>query len=124
MENERCCEVLAVDEERTNRIRADMEHEDFEGTAAMFKALSDPTRLKIAYALSREGELCVCDVACIIGSSTATASHHLRSLARLRVAKRRRDGKMVYYSLDEEPIRRWVEVAFEHRKEGREHERE
>src|SRR5690625_7966084 len=73
--------------------------------AKVFKALSDDTRVKIAYVLSLEGELCVCDVANIIESSTATASHHLRLLKNLGIATYRKEGKLVYYSLDDEHVK-------------------
>ncbi|MFD1427390.1 DNA-binding transcriptional ArsR family regulator [Kroppenstedtia sanguinis] len=53
------------------------------GTVQLFKALADPTRMKIAYALVQEEELCVCNVANIISSTLATASHHLRLLRKL-----------------------------------------
>ncbi len=85
--------------------------------AKIFKALSDDTRIKIAYALSIESELCVCDVANIIGSSNATASHHLRLLRNLGLAKYRKEGKLVYYSLDDAHVKQLIKVAFEHQKE-------
>ena len=53
---------------------------DLERHGQIFKALADETRLKIAYSLTLEEEMCVCDVAAVIGSSVATASHHLRYL--------------------------------------------
>jgi DNA-binding transcriptional ArsR family regulator len=115
------CEIRCHDEVRVKRIQSELEGEDFPGTADLFKALADPTRLKIAYALSREDELCVCDVAHIIGSSVATASHHLRLLRNMGLAKFRRNGKLVFYSLDDEHVRQLVQIAFAHRKEGRPH---
>lgn len=60
-------------------------------------ALSDDTRIKIAYALSLEDELCVCDVANIVGATTTTTSHHLRLLKNLGLANYRKEGKLVYY---------------------------
>lgn len=84
----------------------------------IFKALADPTRLKIAYALTLTDELCVHDVANIIESSTATASHHLRLLKNMRLAKDRKEGKLVFYSLDDEHVHQLVEIAIIHAKEG------
>lgn len=72
------CETTHVNEEAVTRVQQQMP--DLSGVAKFLKALSDETRLKIAYALKVEEELCVCDVASIIGSSVATASHHLRYL--------------------------------------------
>ena len=66
--------------------------------------------------MSLEGELCVCDVANIIESSTATASHHLRLLKNLGIAKYRKEGKLVYYSLDDEHVKQLVEKAFLHQR--------
>ncbi|WP_336867358.1 metalloregulator ArsR/SmtB family transcription factor, partial [Peribacillus frigoritolerans] len=73
--------------------------------AKIFKALSDDTRIKIAYSLSLEDELCVCDVANIVGATTATTSHHLRLLKNLGLANYRKEGKLVYYSLDDEHVK-------------------
>ncbi len=82
-----------------------------EGLASIFKLLSDDTRLKIVYALSQEKELCVCEIATIIGSSIATASHHLRLLRNMGVAKYRREGKLAYYSLKDHDISQIINNA-------------
>lgn len=113
------CEVVCVDEPKVTRIQRDLQEEDFDGTAQLFKALADPTRLKIAYALFQEGELCVCDLAEIISSSIATASHHLRLLKNMGLAKIRKEGKLVYYSLDDDHVNQLIELAFVHQKEVR-----
>lgn len=79
--------------------------------APLFKVLSDETRLKIVYALTLEDELCVCDVAAIIGSSTAAASHHLRLLRNMGLATYRREGKMVFYRLQSPEVRQLIQEA-------------
>lgn len=66
---------------------------------ALFAALADRTRLRILQALMRADELCVCDVAHVLGMSVAATSHHLRKLRDLKILKHRNDGKMAYYSL-------------------------
>lgn len=71
-------------------------------TEILFGALADRARLKILYALKDGEELCVCDVAHVLGVSISTASHHLRKLRDLRLLQYRSDGKMAYYSLREE----------------------
>jgi DNA-binding transcriptional ArsR family regulator len=73
--------------------------EALEEARAMFAALADRTRLRILHALMRAEELCVCDVAHVLGMSVASASHHLRKLRELKILKHRNDGKMAYYSL-------------------------
>lgn len=113
------CEIVCVDESKVARIKQELQEEDFDGTAQLFKALADPTRLKIAYALYQEGELCVCDLAEIISASIATTSHHLRLLKNMGLAKIRKEGKLVYYSLDDDHVNQMIELAFVHQKEVR-----
>ena len=73
--------------------------DDLEETRVLFAALADRTRLKVLHALRDGAELCVCDVAHVLGMSVSTASHHLRKLRDLKILKFRSDGKMAYYSL-------------------------
>jgi ArsR family transcriptional regulator, lead/cadmium/zinc/bismuth-responsive transcriptional repressor len=111
------CEVQCFDEEKVRNAR---EHLPEVGSMArMFKALGDETRLKIALALLMEKELCVCDVANILDSTVATASHHLRLLRSLGLAKSRKEGKMVYYSLDDEHVQQMIQMATEHLQEDK-----
>jgi len=111
------CEVTYVDEEKVARIQNQLAHQNPLEVAKLFKALADETRIKIAYALALEDELCVCDVANVINASTATASHHLRLLKNLGLAKMRKEGKFVYYSLTDECVKRLIEIAFHHQQE-------
>ena len=106
------CEVVIVHEDVVERVQNAMP--DVNGMARIFKALADETRLKIAYALTLESEMCVCDVAAVIGSSNATASHHLRYLREHSLAKSQRKGKMVYYTLADSHICDLVKIAHEH----------
>ncbi|WP_249365416.1 ArsR/SmtB family transcription factor [Cytobacillus citreus] len=110
------CETFCFDEEKVNRVQKRIE--EISGVELLFKALSDSTRIKIAYALTIEEELCVCDVANIIGSSTATASHHLRLLRDMGLAKHRKEGKLVFYSLADDHVHQLVSIALIHSKEG------
>ncbi|GGK20106.1 transcriptional regulator [Caldalkalibacillus thermarum] len=111
------CEIFCYDEEKVNRLKQRMVTKDIQEMALIFKALADETRMKIAYALSQEDELCVCDVAHIIGSSTATASHHLRLLRHMGLAKYRKEGKLVFYSLDDDHVKQLIRIAHEHSRE-------
>ncbi|MEL3959960.1 metalloregulator ArsR/SmtB family transcription factor [Lysinibacillus endophyticus] len=111
------CEVTCVDEEKVLKIQNKLDEEQPVEVSKVFKVLSDETRVKIAYALTIEDELCVCDVANIVGASIATASHHLRLLRNLGLAKYRKVGKLVYYSLDDDHVKQLIEVAFAHQKE-------
>lgn len=111
------CEIFCYDEEKVVRLKAQIAETPIQLSAQLFKALADETRLKVAYALSQEDELCVCDVANIIGSSTATASHHLRLLRNMGLAKYRKEGKLVFYALDDEHVKQLVMNACEHGEE-------
>ncbi|WP_251554944.1 ArsR/SmtB family transcription factor [Neobacillus muris] len=117
--NERdVCEAVCESSEKTSLLKQqiDQSHHIVEVTK-LFKALSDETRMKAAYALTLEKELCVCDVAQIIGATTATASHHLRHLKSLGLAKYRKEGKLVYYSLDDDHVKQLIRIAFAHQEE-------
>lgn len=82
-------------------------------TEILFGALAEVARLKILYALRDGEELCVCDVAHVLGVSISTASHHLRKLRDLKLLQYRNDGKMAYYSLREELAAKLVTDALE-----------
>ncbi len=79
----------------------------------IFKVLADSTRLKIILALM-ESELCVCDISCVVGLSQSAVSHQLRVLRSARLAKYRKDGKMVYYSIDDDHVMGIIKQALEH----------
>ncbi len=94
------------------------DEEDLRRLADLFKAFADPTRVKILRALS-VSELCVCDLAAIINLSQSAISHQLRLLRMARLVKFRKAGKMVYYSLDDEHVRRLIDQGLKHIGEGR-----
>jgi ArsR family transcriptional regulator, lead/cadmium/zinc/bismuth-responsive transcriptional repressor len=117
MKDRDVCEITCVDSEKTTRVQEQLEKVNIADVTKIFKALSDETRMKIAYALTMEEELCVCDVANIVGATTATASHHLRHLKSLGLAKYRKEGKLVYYSLDDEHVNQLIHIANKHQEE-------
>jgi len=78
-----------------------------------FKVLGDPTRLKIVLALATE-ELCVCDLAALIDVSISAISHQLRLLRSMRLVSYRKQGKMVYYKLDDEHVENLIKEASRH----------
>ncbi|HEY7003155.1 MAG TPA: metalloregulator ArsR/SmtB family transcription factor [Gaiellaceae bacterium] len=100
------CELLCLDLEVAEVLRLHrLPLGEAERAAGRAQALADPTRLMLAAALSRAGELCVCDLAWIAERSQNLVSHHLRALRRERLVRSRRVGKMVMYSLAEEGAR-------------------
>lgn len=88
------------------------------GLSEVFKVLGDETRTGIVHLLS-DHELCVCDLAEVMGVSLPAISHHLRLLKAHRLVKYRREGKMVYYSLDDRHIENLIREAQEHFAEQR-----
>ncbi len=113
--------MVIFDENKVQRVKSELDQLNAAAVADMFKALADETRMKIAYALSVEKEMCVCDVANVIGSSVATASHHLRLLRNMGLAKYRKEGKMVFYSLDDDHVTQLIQIAVEHSEERMNH---
>lgn len=94
------CNVPCFKDDLVGRLRETMPADDrLEEARVLFAALADRTRLKVLHALSGGEELCVCDVAHVLGMSVSAASHHLRKLRDLKILKYRNDGKMAYYSL-------------------------
>ena len=78
-----------------------------------FKALGDPSRLKIMWALEHQ-EMCVCDLAALLGITESAVSHQLRLLRTLRLVKNRREGTILYYRLADDHVSQLVRIALEH----------
>lgn len=106
-----CCDTTFVHQEVVQSIQLD--GLPVGRVADVFKVLADETRLKIVYVLNLH-ELCVCDIAALLGSTQSNISHHLRVLRSARLVKHRRDGKMVYYSLDDDHVRNMIQQGFAH----------
>ncbi|SDC22777.1 cadmium-sensing regulator, CadC [Pelagirhabdus alkalitolerans] len=117
VQDKETCDIFQFDEEKVGRLKPLVESEDLKTVSGMFKVLSDETRLKIIYCLSQEERLCVCDVAHIIGASTATASHHLRQLRKMGLAKSKKEGKLNFYSLDDEHVNTLITIGVIHARE-------
>lgn len=119
MANRDTCEIYCYDEPKVKRIQAEIKKENIGSVAQLFKSIADENRAKITYALCQDDELCVCDIANIIGSTVATASHHLRNLHKQGIVKFRKEGKLAFYSLDDEHIKQLITIALAHKKEVR-----
>ncbi|BBD08978.1 ArsR/SmtB family transcription factor [Desulfovibrio ferrophilus] len=111
------CEVHGLHPESLGRVREKMPDDDtMLRLAEIFKALSDPTRARILYALTME-ELCVCDLASLTGLSSSAISHQLRLLRANRLVRYRREGKMAFYSLDDDHVRHLLSEGLCHARE-------
>ena len=98
------CDLVQIDLARVRKLRLELVTPDaVQGLADTFSALGDPTRVRIVDALSH-GELCVCDLAAVLGLSQSAVSHQLRLLRGIRLVKPRREGRIVFYSLDDQHI--------------------
>lgn len=107
------CEVDLVHPEAVRRVREALPEEGATRQAAeVFGVLSDPTRARIVYALSIE-ELCVCDIAAVAGLSVSAASHQLKRLRDRGVVNYRKDGRLAFYRLEDEHVRRLMEDGVE-----------
>jgi DNA-binding transcriptional ArsR family regulator len=91
--------------------------DDVRQIAETFKILGDPTRIKILLALSRR-ELCVCDIAAVVDLGQSAVSHQLRLLRGARLVKYRKEGKMVWYLLDDQHISQLLAQSIEHIQHG------
>ena len=108
------CEELGLHPEAVRQVRESMIPDEMLTTLAeTFSALADSNRMKILFALA-DTELCVCDLAAVVGVSESAVSQHLRVLRSLRWVKGRRDGRMVYYSLDDQHVRELLRMELEH----------
>lgn len=111
--NEQCsCNV--IHDNVLEKVKKSLPHDEvLYDLAELFKAFGDSTRIKILYALCEE-EMCVCDLAALLGVTQSAVSHQLRLLKTLRLVKFRREGKVVYYSLDDGHIKHIFREGLEH----------
>ena len=108
------CDCTVIHEEIVERVRGKMHPvEMLYDLADFFKVFGDSTRIKIISALFEE-EMCVCDIAYLLDMTQSAISHQLRVLKQARLVKPRRDGKVIYYSLDDQHIGKIFEEGLNH----------
>ena len=108
------CSYVHLDPNRVASLKTRLLSQDsVDALAETFKVLGDSTRVRILDTLSR-AELCVCDIARLLSLSDSAVSHQLRVLRGMRLVRSRRDGKMIFYSLDDQHIVRLFEQGLEH----------
>lgn len=111
------CKVAVIHEDKVRALKERLlSGRIVQGVAEIFKVMGDPTRAQIVHTLAQE-ELCVCDLAAILGMGVSAVSHHLRVLRNLRLVKFRKDGRIVYYSLDDEHVMSIFTEGLRHVKE-------
>ncbi len=111
------CEVKSFNKAKVKAAKRKMLNDDeAHRLAETFSVLSDPSRIKILHVISNE-ELCVCDIANVLGHSLSAVSHQLRILRNMRLVKYRKESKTVYYSLDDDHITTLFSEGLKHVRE-------
>ena len=109
-----CCEVDHIHEDVVDRLGHRMpEDRKLEDVAELFKMFGDGTRVKILHALELN-EMCVCDLAALLGMTKSAISHQLKALRLSNLVKSRRDGQVIYYSLADDHVKYILDIGFDH----------
>jgi len=112
--NAECCEEVCTHEEIVEKVRQTMPGEDaLYDLTELFRIFGDSTRVRILYVLF-ESEMCVCDIAQLLGMTQSAISHQLRALKNVRLVKSRREGKTIFYSLADSHVRAILDQGIEH----------
>lgn len=112
------CDVPCIHPEIVRAARATLlPLDEAHDLAAIFSVLADPTRVRIVQALA-ERELCVCDLANIVGLRQSTVSHQLRLLRALRIVRFRKEGRVAYYNLDDQHVSALLAQGLAHAREA------
>lgn len=108
------CEKLCVHDDLVSKVRQRMLSDSAaEGLAQIFGLLGERTRVRIVHALMG-GELCVCDISAVLGMTSSAVSHQLRLLRTAKLVKARKEGKNVFYSIDDHHVHALVAQGLEH----------
>lgn len=114
MQKNELCKTFAIDEKRIDKVKKAMKQDEtFFRLAETFKVLGDPGRVKILYSLAEE-ELCVCELATLLEMTQSAVSHQLRILRNMRLVKYRKDGRSVFYALDDSHIKQLFIQGLDH----------
>ena len=112
--NVECCEFMHAHDEIEERVQKEMPGEDtLYDLTELFRIFGDSTRIRILYVLF-EAEMCVCDIAALLGMTQSAISHQLKALKNARLVKSRRDGKTVFYSLADDHVKTIIDQGLEH----------
>ena len=112
--NVECCEFMHAHDEIVERVRKKMPGEDtLYDLTELFRIFGDSTRIRILYVLF-EAEMCVCDIAVLLGMTQSAISHQLRALKNARLVSSRREGKTVFYALADDHVKTIINQGLEH----------
>ena len=112
--NVECCELMCAHEEIVEKVQKEMPDEDtLYDLTELFRIFGDSTRIRILYVLF-EAEMCVCDIAALLGMTQSAISHQLRALKNAKLVASRREGKTVFYSLADDHVKTIIDQGLEH----------
>ena len=112
--NVECCELMCAHEEIVEKVQKEMPDEDtLYDLTELFRIFGDSTRIRILYVLF-EAEMCVCDIAALLGMTQSAISHQLRALKNAKLVTSRREGKTVFYSPADDHVKTIIDQGLEH----------
>ena len=112
--NVECCDFIHAHEDIVEKVRGTMPGEDtLYDLTELFRIFADSTRVRILYVLE-ESEMCVCDLAALLGMTQSAISHQLRALKNARLVSSRREGKTVFYALADDHVKTIIDQGLEH----------
>lgn len=115
--NVECCDFIHAHEDVVEKVWRELPGEDtLYDLTELFRIFGDSTRVRILYVLF-EAEMCVCDIAALLGLTQSAVSHQLRALKNVRLVKSRREGKTVFYSLADDHVKTIIDQGLEHVRE-------
>lgn len=112
--NVECCDFIHAHEEIVEKVRGQLPGEDtLYDLTELFRIFGDSTRIRILYVLF-EAEMCVCDIASLLGMTQSAISHQLAVLKKAKLVRYRREGKTIFYSLSDDHVRTILDQGMEH----------
>lgn len=114
MNREYFCDCEVIHAQTVNDVREKLEAKTvYTDLASLYKMFGDATRIEILHALE-QSELCVCDLAVLLGLTKSAVSHQLKALRLANLVKSRREGQVVYYSLADDHVKKIIDLGLEH----------
>jgi len=108
------CDCDVIHQDVLNDTRSKMlPEDDYAQLAMLFKLFGDPTRVRILHALE-QNEMCVCDIAVLLGVTKSAISHQLKALKLANLVKSRREGQVIFYSLSDDHVKEIIDMGMEH----------
>lgn len=114
-DNIEICQTIEIHEDIIKKVHENTPDENtLNKLSDLFKVIGDKTRMKILYALMQVEEMCVCDISVVLNKTTSAISHQLRVLRQADLVKFRKEGKVVFYSLNDEHVKELIKVGYVH----------